>query len=124
MCGISIYKDEMLVIDDKMSVVPGLSKAYDLDDYEVERVPMVIYNSTIKSEVVEKYSSYINLTPTLANLFNLDYDPRYYMGTDVFSDDYLNMVKRICSIDLSEVTSSLYMDKNQIFGYKSPLIPG
>ena len=65
---------------------------YNLDDYEVERVPMVIYNSTIKSEVVEKYSSYINLTPTLANLFNLDYDPRYYMGTDVFSDDYLNMV--------------------------------
>ena len=65
---------------------------YDLDDYEVERVPMVIYNSTIKSEVVEKYSSYVNLTPTLANLFNLDYDPRYYMGTDVFSDDYLNMV--------------------------------
>lgn len=65
---------------------------YDLDDYEVERVPMVIYNSTINSEVVEKYSSYINLTPTLANLFNLDYDPRYYMGTDVFSDDYLNMV--------------------------------
>ena len=65
---------------------------YDLDDYEVERVPMVIYNSTIKSEVVEKYSSYINLTPTLANLFNLDYDPRYYMGTDVFSDDYLNIV--------------------------------
>ena len=65
---------------------------YDLDDYEVERVPMVIYNSMIKSEVVEKYSSYINLTPTLANLFNLDYDPRYYMGTDVFSDDYLNMV--------------------------------
>ena len=65
---------------------------YDLDDYEVERTPMVIYNSTIKSEVVEKYSSYVNLTPTLANLFNLDYDSRYYMGTDVFSDDYLNMV--------------------------------
>ncbi len=65
---------------------------YDLEDYEVERTPMVIYNSKIKSEVVEKYSSYINLTPTLANLFNLDYDPRYYMGTDVFSDDYLNVV--------------------------------
>ena len=65
---------------------------YDLEDYEIERTPMVIYNSTIKSEVIEKYSSYINLTPTLANLFNLDYDPRYYMGTDVFSDDYLNMV--------------------------------
>ena len=65
---------------------------YDLSDYEVERTPMVIYNTQIKSEVVEKYSSYINLTPTIANLFNLDYDPRYYMGTDVFSDEYLNVV--------------------------------
>ena len=53
---------------------------------------MVIYNTQIKSEVVEKYSSYINLTPTVANLFNLDFDPRYYMGTDVFSDEYLNIV--------------------------------
>lgn len=65
---------------------------YDLSDYEVERTPMVIYNSQIKSEVVEKYSSYVNLTPTIANLFNLDFDPRYYMGTDVFSDEYLNIV--------------------------------
>lgn len=66
--------------------------SYDLSDYEVERTPMVIYNSTIKSEVVDKYSSFVNLTPTVANLFNLDYDPREYMGTDVFSDEYLNIV--------------------------------
>lgn len=66
--------------------------SYDLSDYEVERTPMVIYNSTIKSEVVDKYSSFVNLTPTVANLFNLDYDPRKYMGTDVFSDEYLNIV--------------------------------
>lgn len=65
---------------------------YDLSDYEVERTPMVIYNSSLKAEVVDKYSSYINLTPTIANLFNLNYDPRLYMGTDVFSDDYLNLV--------------------------------
>lgn len=65
---------------------------YDLEDYEVERTPMVIYNSGSKSEVVEKYSSYVNLTPTLANLFNLDYDPRLYMGADVFSDEYLDIV--------------------------------
>ncbi len=66
--------------------------SYDLSDYEIERTPMVIYNASTKAEVVEKYSSYINLTPTLANLFNLDYDPRYYMGTDVFSSDYLDVV--------------------------------
>ncbi len=65
---------------------------YDLSDYEVERVPMVIYNSNIEAQVVEKYSSFINITPTVANLFDLDYDPRYYMGSDVFSDDYLDLV--------------------------------
>ena len=65
---------------------------YDLSDYEIERVPLVIYNSTIDAQKVDKYTSYINLTPTIANLFNLDYDPRYYMGTDVFSSDYLNIV--------------------------------
>lgn len=65
---------------------------HDLEEYEVEKTPMVIYNSTIKHEVINKYSSYINLTPTIANLFNLNYDPRLYMGTDVFSDDYLNLV--------------------------------
>ena len=32
------------------------------------------------------------MTPTIANLFNLDYDPRLYMGSDVFSDDYWNLV--------------------------------
>ncbi len=65
---------------------------YNLEDYDVEKTPMVIYNSKIKHESISKYSSYINLTPTLANLFDLDYDPRYYMGTDVFSDDYLDLV--------------------------------
>lgn len=65
---------------------------YDLDDYEIERVPMAIYNSTIKPEVVEKYNSYINFTPTIANLFNLNYDPRYYMGSDIFDEDYLDLV--------------------------------
>ena len=65
---------------------------YDLGDYETERVPCTIYNSKITPQVVEKYTSFINLTPTLANLFGLDYDPRMYMGSDILADDYLNIV--------------------------------
>lgn len=80
---------------------------YDLDDYEIERTPMVIYNSDSKSEVVEKYSSYLNLTPTIANLFNLDYDPRLYMGADVFSDEYLDVV---AFADGSWKNSDVYYD--------------
>lgn len=65
---------------------------YDLKDYEVERTPMTIYNSKTTPEVVEKYSSFMIITPTIANLFNLKYDPRLYMVNDIFSDDYVNAV--------------------------------
>lgn len=65
---------------------------YDLEDYEVERVPFVIYNSEMEAKKIDKYTSYINLTPTIANLFNLEYDPRYYMGMDVLSDEYIDLV--------------------------------
>ena len=65
---------------------------YDLNDYEVERVPFVIYNSKLEPKTFTEYTSYINIVPTLANLFDLDYDPRLYMGTDLLSDDYESLV--------------------------------
>lgn len=61
-------------------------------DYEAERVPFVIYNSEIKSQTFDEYTSYINILPTIANLFDLDYDPRLYMGTDLLSEDYESLV--------------------------------
>ena len=104
--GIMLEKLEKAgVLDDTVIVLYGdhypygmksstISKAldYDLSDYEIERVPLVIYNSATPGKEIDRYTSYINLTPTIANLFDLDYDPRYYMGTDVFSPDYLNVV--------------------------------
>ena len=34
----------------------------------------------------------MNIVPTVANLFGLDYDPRLYVGTDLLSDDYQSLV--------------------------------
>lgn len=77
----------------------GLSKStlskvltYDLNDYETERTPFVIYNPEMEAKKFEEYTSYINILPTLANLFNLNYDPRLYMGSDLLSDDYESLV--------------------------------
>ena len=42
---ISIYKDGMAVIDDKMSVVPGLTKAYDLSDYGEGKYTIEVYDN-------------------------------------------------------------------------------
>ena len=66
--------------------------SYDLANYEVERVPFVIYNSEIEAEEFLDYTSYVNIVPTIANLCDLDYDPRLYMGHDLLSSDYESMV--------------------------------
>ena len=77
----------------------GLNKTYiseiidhDLNDYEIEKTPFVIYNSKMEAKTFSEYNSYINLVPTIANLVNLKYDPRLYMGEDLLSDDYESLV--------------------------------
>ena len=65
---------------------------YDVDSVDIDKTPFVIYNSKITPEVHEEYTSYINILPTIANLFGLDYDARLYMGEDLFNDDYKSIV--------------------------------
>ena len=57
---------------------------------EVDRTPFIIYNSELSATKYQDYTTYINIVPTVANLFGLDYDPRYYVGTDLLSDDYVS----------------------------------
>jgi len=64
----------------------------DLENYENEKVPLVIYNPSMEATTYKNYTSYLNLTPTIANLFNLDFDPRLYAGVDMFSNEYQSLV--------------------------------
>lgn len=65
---------------------------YDLEERkEIERTPFIIYNSEIEGKKFDQYTTFINILPTIANLFDLDFDPRLYMGEDVFSEDYSNI---------------------------------
>ena len=61
-------------------------------DMNAEQVPFLIYNPSIEGVKKEEYTSYVNVLPTLANMFDLDYDPRYYVGEDLFSKDYQSIV--------------------------------
>lgn len=93
------------ILDDTVIVLYGdhypygistknLNKVLDYDtakDMNAERVPLVIYNSEMNPYTFSGYTTYLNLLPTLANLFNLDYDPRLYLGTDMFSDEYKSL---------------------------------
>ncbi|MDE5539683.1 MAG: LTA synthase family protein, partial [Bacilli bacterium] len=98
--------EERGILDDTVIVLYGdhypygistdnLNKVLDYDTaeyYNTERVPFVIYNSEIEGKVFTEYTSFINILPTLANLFNMDYDPRLYLGTDLLSKDYKSLV--------------------------------
>ena len=66
---------------------------YDVSDfYEIEQTPFVIYNSELEPQNFSQKTSYMNILPTLANLFNLEYDPRFYFGEDLFSPTFSNRI--------------------------------
>lgn len=58
----------------------------------VDKTPFIIYNTDISPKVYDEYTSYMNIVPTVANLFGLDYDPRLYAGKDLLSNTYENRV--------------------------------
>jgi lipoteichoic acid synthase len=52
----------------------------------IDLSPMIIYNPGLTPRVHSMPASTMDLAPTVANLFDLEFDPRFYMGIDVFSD--------------------------------------
>lgn len=97
--------EENGILDDTVIVVFGDHYPYALSDKnyqsladfdisvdnEVDRTPFIIYNSEATPEKIEKYTTPMDYAPTLLNLFGIEYDPRYYLGNDIFSDytDYV-----------------------------------
>lgn len=60
---------------------------YDISkNQEMDRTPFIIYNSETPGETITKITTPMDYTPTLLNLFGIDYDPRLYLGHDVFSE--------------------------------------
>jgi phosphoglycerol transferase MdoB-like AlkP superfamily enzyme len=57
---------------------------------EIDKVPFIIYSTSIQGHVYEEYTTVMNLTPTVANLFGINYDPRLYAGTDILTKGYEN----------------------------------
>ena len=67
--------------------------SYDVTkNLDIDKTPFIIYNSKITPTKYEQYTSYINIVPTIANLFGLEYDPRLYFGNDILSEDYEDRV--------------------------------
>lgn len=85
---------------------------------EIDRTPMVIYNSTIEPKKVEKYTSIIDLLPTLLNMFDINYDPRLYLGNDIMDENYFGRVQFVDgswedSIGFYKATNGKFTETNE-----------
>ena len=92
--------DRRGILDDTVIVLFGDHYPYALseDEYqsianydisknqEMDRTPFIIYNSETPGDTITNITSPIDYTPTLLNMFGIEYDPRLYLGHDVFSD--------------------------------------
>ena len=54
--------------------------------FEVNHSTLILYNSKVEHQVIDKVSTQLDVLPTLYNLFNIKYDSRLIMGKDIFSN--------------------------------------
>ena len=56
--------------------------------FEIFENSLILWSADLEEPVyVDKYCSSLDVMPTLANLFGLEYDSRLIMGSDILSDD-------------------------------------
>ena len=59
---------------------------YERDNtFEKTKMPLIIYNSEINNQSVDKYCSNLDILPTILNLYGIEYDSRLLLGKDIFS---------------------------------------
>lgn len=56
------------------------------DNFELYRSSLIFWCAGMETEYIDKVCSPIDIMPTLANLFGLEYDSRLVSGRDIFSD--------------------------------------
>ena len=71
----------------------AILKEKDVDNLNlIQNVPFIIWSNDIKGKKIDTFMDTSDIVPTLLNLFDIKYDPRYYVGTDVFSKNHEEFV--------------------------------
>lgn len=55
------------------------------DNFDLYKNNLIIYNTEVETQHVSKYTSSLDLLPTLLNMFGVEYDSRLLIGRDIFS---------------------------------------
>ena len=63
-----------------------VSKLDRSNKFENYHTTLIMYNSKLENQVIDKVVSSIDILPTIYNLYGLEFDSRLLMGRDIFSD--------------------------------------
>ncbi len=55
-------------------------------DFELFKSTFILWTPGMEPETVDKYTSTMDIIPTISNMFGLEYDSRLLSGRDIFSD--------------------------------------
>lgn len=56
------------------------------EDFELYKSTFILWTPNMEAETVDKYTSTMDIIPTISNMFGLEYDSRLLSGRDIFSD--------------------------------------
>lgn len=62
------------------------------DDNFLCQVPFFIWSDNLESLDITKVNTNLDVLPTIANLFGLNWNPKYYLGQDILDDNYDDFV--------------------------------
>ena len=77
----------------------------------INHTPFFIWSSDIEPQNINKVTMQMNILPTVLNLFGVDYNSNYYLGTNALADDYKGIA---FFSDYSWYDGNVYVSDNEI----------
>lgn len=81
----------------------------------INNTPFFIWSSDIKSQSVNKVTMQMNILPTVLNLFGIDYNSNYYLGTNALSPKYKGLAY---FSDYSWYDGNVYVENGEVVNRK------
>lgn len=119
---------ELNLIDDTVIVVFTDHYLYTVEDKTIldkykntsnnliNKTPFFIWQNNMKRTNIKEVTSQLNILPTTLNLFGINYNPNYYIGSDALSQNYKGIV---FFSDYSWYDGNIYVDNGVIANNKS-----
>lgn len=115
-------KTTIVIFSDHNTYMSNLSRyVKDIDGYnnELYRVPLMIYDPNIEHTIINKFTTTYDITPTIFDLFGINYFSNLYYGNSIFNDTESILYSKAFDIFLTD--KIYFYNVNKIL-YKSPTV--